>query len=106
MRNSESIYKRGGITLFIPSSGYGIRLEPPVPYQYPHGHPCEGCPYTMQATVASCMFPARKNGGCFRYACDCKAKMERYESGQQEAAQKITGFMETLETVKRRKGYR
>lgn len=104
MRQTGSTYKQGGVALFIPPNGYGIRFEPLTPYQYPKGHPCEGCPFTMQATVASCMFPARESGGCFRYECNRQPNLELPDCNQQ-AAQKINDFIEILEAVKRRKGY-
>ena len=44
---------------------YGIRRIEQTAYQYPEGHPCYGCPYTLRVEAPSCMFPRRADGGCF-----------------------------------------
>ncbi|HEY9061440.1 MAG TPA: hypothetical protein VIO64_13180 [Pseudobacteroides sp.] len=28
-----------------------------IVYQYPEGHPCRGCPFILELTKPSCMFP-------------------------------------------------
>lgn len=98
-------YKRNGAPVFLPGRQCGIRFEPPPTYQYPKRHPCHGCPYTLNATVPSCMFPARQNGTCFRYDLLHKKKPEP-RGEQMAAAKKIFDFIEILEAVKRRKGFR
>lgn len=100
-----SAYKRNGAPIYIPQKQYGIRFEPSPPYQYPKRHPCHGCPYTLNATVPSCMFPERQDGTCFRYDLLHKKKPEPTDE-RTEAAQKIFDFIEILEAVKRRKGYK
>lgn len=99
-------YKRGGAPVFLPHRQYGIRFEPSPPYQYPKGHPCRGCPYTLKASVPSCMFPKRQDGTCFRYDMRRKEKPEPQDDEKRRAAQKIFDFIKTLEAVKRRKGYK
>ena len=44
---------------------YGCRRPAQDEYQYPEGHPCHGCPYTLRVGAPSCMFPSRADGGCF-----------------------------------------
>ncbi len=101
-------YKRNGAPIYIPQKQYGIRFEPPPPYQYPKGHPCHGCPYTLKASVPSCMFPERQDGTCFRYDMLHRKKPEtrdeRKDSSDVNIA-KIFDFIKILEAVKRRKGY-
>lgn len=97
-------YKRNGVQFFLPNRPCSIRFEPSPPYQYPKGHPCHGCPYTLNATVPTCMFPDRSDGTCFRYDQLHRKKPEP-EDGHGEAAKRIFDFIEVLETVKRRKGF-
>ena len=60
--------KRGTNGGYIPVvSGYGISKPIHTVYEYPEKHPCRGCPYTFNANVPSCIFPARADGGCFWY---------------------------------------
>ena len=106
VKYAESIYKKSGISIYIPQGGYGIRSEPPVPYQYPKGHPCGGCPYTLNAPVPTCMFPARTDGGCFWYDRKRLPKPALPDNGQKRAAEKVRRFIKILESVKRRKGCR
>ena len=97
-------YKRNGVQFFLPNRPCSIRFEPSPPYQYPKGHPCHGCPYTLNATVPTCMFPDRSDGTCFRYDQLHRKKPET-EDVHGEAAKRIFYFIEVLETVKRRKGF-
>ena len=96
-------YKRNGEPIILPHKQYGIRYEPSPPYQYPKGHPCHGCPYTLNASVPSCMFPERQDGTCFRYE---RRKPEPPKDERKEAIQKIFDFIKILEAVKRRKGFK
>lgn len=98
-------YKRNGEPIYLPNKQYGIRFEPSPPYQYPEGHPCRGCPYTLNATVPTCMFPDRPDGSCFRYDRLHRKKPEPSDE-RKEAAKRIFDFIEILEAVKRRKGFK
>lgn len=97
--------KRNGVAVMIPSGHYGVSLEPPTPYQYPKGHRCCGCPYTLHTTVPSCMFPARSDGSCLWYDLTRKKPAPPPKSARREAAERIFDFIQVLESVKKRKGF-
>lgn len=107
MNNIATSYKRNGVTVMGLCHYYGVSIEDQAPYQYPKGHPCHGCPYTLQTNVASCMFPKRKGNGCFWHDLNLgrKPKLPQ-KTAQQEAADRIYAFLEVLERVKERKGYK
>lgn len=63
--STAAAYRRNGVQLLSSGPYFGIRVEEPPLYQFPKGHSCQGCPYTLQASVPSCMFPVREDGGCF-----------------------------------------
>ena len=98
MNNIMTTYKRNGIPILIPQCQYGISMEPEAPYQFPEGHPCHGCPYTLQTNVPSCMFPSRADGGCLWHDLN--------NPPPQKAADRIFEFIEVLERVKKLKGYK
>lgn len=58
-------YRRNGVQILSSGPYFGVLVEEPALYQFPKGHPCHGCPYTLRASVPSCMFPIREGGGCF-----------------------------------------
>lgn len=91
MKNLSNTYKQNGAA---------------QPYWYPEGHPCHGCPYTLQTNVPSCMFP-ESGGNCFRhkYLKRGKPGPDPQEQARQEAAQKIFDFIQVLKCVQKRKGY-
>ena len=97
-------YKKGGISIYTPGN-YGIRFEPKPPYKYRKGHPCHGCPYTLDTSIPSCMFPKRRDGSCFWYDQKKKKYPKTPDSDRELTAKKILVFIEVLEAVKRRKGF-
>ena len=64
--------KHNGVPVSIPRGSYGMARLTARLYEYPKGHPCRGCPFTLRTSVPSCMFPSRKDGGCLWY--DLKRK--------------------------------
>lgn len=84
---------------------YGLRIKPTQPYRYPKNHPCYGCPYTLNTSLPSCMFPKRQDGSCFWYDLKHKKRLKPPEIKQPTDAQKISDFIKILEAVKQRKGY-
>ena len=81
MSSTAITYKRNGVTVTMPGGFHGVCRVTATPYQYPKGHPCRGCPYTLNTTVPSCMFPERRDGG---YDFDFEAEFMRdadYEIG-------------------------
>jgi len=105
--NTEPItYKRNGVKVTMPAGFYGISQGHPTVYQYPKGHPCHGCPYTFQTNVPSCMFPARRDGGCFWHDLKKPEQTAPPKTARQEAADKVFAFIKVLEEVKKRKGYK
>lgn len=67
MRTANTSYKQNGVPVSIPSGSYGIAHLTVHQYEYPKGHPCHNCPYTLRTSVPSCMFPERRDGGCLWY---------------------------------------
>ena len=97
-------YKQNGVPVSIPRGSYGIIGPLTVhPYEYPKGHPCHNCPYTLHTSVPSCMFPERKDGSCFWY--DLKNKRRPSLQKNQAVTEHIFAFIDVLENVMKRKGY-
>lgn len=94
-------YKRNKLPIFYSSTGVLSNKPEPI-YQYPEGHPCFGCPYTLNASVPSCMFPNRRDGTCFWYEQRKIAKPPD-NTEQHEAMQKLQDCIAMLEAVIRRK---
>ena len=67
MIEANTSYKQNGVPVSIPSGSYGIAPLTVHQYEYPKGHPCHNCPYTLRTSVPSCMFPERRDGGCLWY---------------------------------------
>ena len=57
---ANTSYKQNGVPVSIPSGSYGIAHLTVHQYEYPKGHPCHNCPYTLRTSVPSCMFPERR----------------------------------------------
>ena len=72
MNTVTTSYKHNGVPVSIPRGSYGVTRLTARLYEYPKGHPCRGCPFTLRTSVPSCMFPSRKDGGCLWY--DLKRK--------------------------------
>ncbi len=72
MNTVTTSYKHNGVPVSIPRGSYGVTRLAARLYEYPKGHPCRGCPFTLRTSVPSCMFPSRKDGGCLWY--DLKRK--------------------------------
>lgn len=106
MKNASSTYKKGGVAIYIPQRSYGIRFETPAPYQFPKGHPCHGCPYTLGSSVPSCMFPQRRDGGCLWYDMKQRARPALSARAERQTGWKLWKFIEILKAVKRRKGFK
>ena len=87
MNTVTSSYKRNGVPVSIPRGSYGVTRLTARLYEYPKGHPCRGCPFTLRTSVPSCMFPSRKDGGCLWYDL------------------RIFDYIEVLKKVMKRKGY-
>lgn len=74
------------------------------PYEYPIGHPCRGCPYILETTKPSCMFP--KNGELCFMEKQQGNMISTMHNKDIEAEERITEFIKVLESVKKRKGYK
>lgn len=100
-------YRQNGVQVSIPNISYGVTHVPVHLYKYPKGHPCHNCPYTLHTSVPSCMFPERKDGGCFWYDLKNKRRppLPVVYIKNQAAAERIFAFIEVLENVMKRKGY-
>ena len=74
--------------------------------QYPIGDPCRGCPYVLEYSLKSCMFPHTK-GKCFmQRQKESRIKaMNPKQKKRLEATKRIFKFIDLLERVKKRKGY-
>ena len=75
---ANTSYKQNGVPVSIPSGSYGIAPLTVHQYEYPKGHPCHNCPYTLRTSVPSCMFPERRDGGCLWYAQLLEEKKKAY----------------------------
>ena len=89
MIEANTSYKQNGVPVSIPSGSYGIAPLTVHQYEYPKGHPCHNCPYTLRTSVPSCMFPERP----------------AVYPKNQAAAERIFAFVEVLKDVMKRKGY-
>lgn len=100
-------YKQNGVPVSIPKDSCGIIRLTVHLYKYPKGHPCHNCPYTLNASIPSCMFPERKDGGCFWYDLKRKKRppVTAAYSQNQVVADQIFAFIKVLKSVMKRKGY-
>lgn len=89
-------YKRNKQLVDIPGGICGVACPTAPLYQYPEGHPCYRCPYTLNASIPSCMFPARPNGGCFRHA---QGRQLNQAKLSRQTEQRIRDFIRVLEAV-------
>ena len=60
MNTVTTSYKHNGVPVSIPRGSYGVTRLTARLYEYPKGHPCRGCPFTLRTSVPSCMFPQPK----------------------------------------------
>lgn len=107
MRTANTSYKQNGVLVSIPSGSYGIAHLTVHQYEYPKGHPCHNCPYTLRTSVPSCMFPERRDGGCLWYDLKKQQRppLPAVYPKNQAAAERIFAFVEVLKDVMKRKGY-
>ena len=100
-------YKHNGVPVSIPRGSYGVTRLTARLYEYPKGHPCRGCPFTLRTSVPSCMFPSRKDGGCLWYDLKRKKRppLPHTYPRNQAAAERIFDFIEVLKKVMKQKGY-
>ena len=107
MTTANTSYKHNRVPVSIPSGSYGVTRLAMRPYEYPEGHPCRGCPYTLQTSVPSCMFPSRRDGGCLWYDLKQKKRpsLPNTYPKNQAAANRIFAFIEILKNVMKQKGY-
>lgn len=77
---ANTSYKQNGVPVSIPSGSYGIAPLTVHQYEYPKGHPCHNCPYTLRTSVPSCMFPTRRDGNTSRSALCCSAVFTRHDT--------------------------
>lgn len=104
---ANTSYKQNGVPVSIPSGSYGIAPLTVHQYEYPKGHPCHNCPYTLRTSVPSCMFPERRDGGCLWYDLKKQRRppLPAVYPKNQAAAERIFAFVEVLKDVMKRKGY-
>ena len=104
---ANTSYKQNGVPVSIPSGSYGIAPLTVHQYEYPKGHPCHNCPYTLRTSVPSCMFPTRRDGSCLWYDLKNKRRppLPATYPKNQAAAERIFAFIEILKDVMKRKGY-
>lgn len=107
MNTVTTAYKHNGVPVSVPSGSYGVARLTDWLYEYPKGHPCRGCPFTLRTSVPSCMFPSRKDGGCLWYDLKRKKRppLPHTYPRNQAAAERIFDFIEVLKKVMNRKGY-
>lgn len=107
MNTTTTTYKHNGVPVSIPCGSYGVTRLTERPYEYPKGHPCWGCPYTLRTSLPSCMFPDRRDGGCLWYDLKKKRRppLPHTYPKNQVAAERIFAFIEVLKNVMKRKGY-
>ena len=64
MNTVTTSYKHNGVPVSIPRGSYGVTRLTARLYEYPKGHPCRGCPFTLRTSVpCPVVFPGRKDGG-------------------------------------------
>lgn len=107
MNTVTTSYKHNGVPVSIPRGSYGVTRLTARLYEYPKGHPCRGCPFTLRTSVPSCMFPSRKDGGCLWYDLKRKKRppLPHTYPQNQAAAERIFDFIEVLKKVMKQKGY-
>ena len=106
MNTVTTSYKHNGVPVSIPRGSYGVTHLTARLYEYPKGHPCRGCPFTLRTSVPSCMFPSRKDGGCLWYDLKRKKRppLPHTYPQNQAAAERIFDFIEILKNVMKQKG--
>ena len=107
MNTVTTTYKHNGVPVSVPRGSYGVTCPIAQPYEYPKGHPCRGCPFTLRTSVPSSMFPSRKDGGCLWYDLKRKKRppLPHTYPQNQAAAERIFDFIEVLKKVMKQKGY-
>ena len=107
MNTVTTSYKHNGVPVSIPRGSYGVTHLAARLYEYPKGHPCRGCSFTLRTSVPSCMFPSRKDGGCLWYDLKRKKRppLPHTYPQNQAAAERIFDFIEVLKKVMKQKGY-
>ena len=60
MNTVTTSYKHNGVPVSIPRGSYGVTRLTARLYEYPKGHPCRGCPFTLRTSVPS---PAERTAG-------------------------------------------
>ena len=100
MNTVTTSYKHNGVPVSIPRGSYGVTRLTARLYEYPKGHPCRGCPFTLRTSVPSCMFPSRKDGGCLWYDLKRKKRppLPHTYPQNQAAVERIFDFIEVLKT--------
>ena len=103
---ANTSYKQNGVPVSIPSGSYGIAHLTVHQYEYPKGHPCHNCPYTLRTSVPSCMFPERRDGGCLWYDLEKQRRppLPAVFPKNQAAAERIFAFIEILKDVMKQNG--
>lgn len=106
MNTVTTTYKHNGVPVSVPRGSYGVTCPIARPYEYPKGHPCRGCPFTLRTSVPSCMFPARRDGGCLWYDLKRKKRppLPHTYPQNQATAERIFDFIEVLKNVMKQKG--
>ena len=97
---ANTSYKQNGVPVSIPSGSYGIAHLTVHQYEYPKGHPCHNCPYTLRTSVPSCMFLIFGVNRRQR-----RPPLPAVYPKNQAAAERIFAFVEVLKDVMKRKGY-
>ena len=107
MNTVTTSYKHNGVPVSVPRGSYGVTCPIAQPYEYPKGHPCRGCPFTLRTSVPSCMVPSRKDGGCLWYDLKRKKRppLPHTYPQNQAAAERIFDFIEVLKKMMKQKGY-
>ena len=105
MNTVTTSYKHNVVPVSIPRGSYGVTRLTARLYEYPKGHPCRGCPFTLRTSVPSCMFPSRKDGGCLWYDLKRKKRppLPHTYPQNQAAAERIFDFIEVLKKVMKQK---
>ena len=107
MIEANTSYKQNGVPVSIPSGSYGIAPLTVHQYEYPKGHPCHNCPYTLRTSVPSCMFPERRDGGCLWYDLKKQRRppLPAVYPKNQAAAERIFNFLDEPEIVEKTPKY-
>ncbi len=51
MNTVTTSYKHNGVPVSIPRGSYGVTRLTARLYEYPKGHPCHNCPYTLRGLL-------------------------------------------------------